>query len=151
ELVSGAQRAAQVLEQEELRFAETLTTGMALLDTEIAKLEGKVIPGETVFRLYDTYGFPADLTADVARERGYSIDQSGFDTAMRAQKELAKASSKFGVDLRAGLKFDDKTDFLGYEKLTESGAVAYLIFDGATVGKLTAGQEGQVILDHTPF
>jgi alanyl-tRNA synthetase len=151
ELLTGEKRAAHVLEQEEIRFAETLTTGMALLDAEIAKLSDKVIPGETVFRLYDTYGFPADLTADVARERGLSIDQPGFDAAMRAQKELAKASSKFGVDLRAGLKFDDKTDFLGYEQLSESGSVAYLIFDGGTVDKLSAGQEGQVVLDHTPF
>ncbi len=86
ELVNGEARATQVLAQEETRFAETLTTGMALLDAETAKLKSKVIPGETVFRLYDTYGFPLDLTADVARERGLTIDQAGFDAAMEAQR-----------------------------------------------------------------
>src|SRR5271154_3318690 len=91
ELAAGAGRASQVLMQEETRFAETLTTGMALLEVETAKLKSKVIPGETVFRLYDTYGFPADLTADVARERGLSIDQAGFDAAMQAQRERARA------------------------------------------------------------
>jgi alanyl-tRNA synthetase len=151
ELASGAQRAAQLLEQEEIRFAETLTTGMALLDIETAKLESKVIPGETVFRLYDTYGFPADLTADVARERGLSIDQAGFDAAMEAQKERARAASKFGVDQRENIKLSGKTDFLGYEKLTERAVVTSLIFDGALVAELRAGQEGQVVLDHTPF
>jgi alanyl-tRNA synthetase len=151
ELESGAQRAEQILEQEEIRFAETLTSGMALLDIETAKLESKVIPGATVFRLYDTYGFPADLTADVARERGLSIDQAGFDAAMEAQKERARAASKFGVDQRENIKLSGKTEFLGYEKLTEQAVVSSLIFDGAIVAELRAGQEGQVVLDHTPF
>jgi len=151
ELADGAQRAEHMLQQEELRFAETLTTGMALLDIATAKLESKVIPGETVFRLYDTYGFPADLTADVARERGLSIDQAGFDAAMEAQKERARAASKFGVDQRESIKLSGKTDFLGYEKLTERAVVTSLIFDGAIVPQLRAGQEGQVVLDHTPF
>src|SRR5258706_382507 len=92
ELVSGEARATQVLAQEEIRFAETLTTGMALLDAEAAKLTSTVIPGETVFRLYDTYGFPLDLTADVARERGLTIDQAGFGTAMEAQRGRAPAA-----------------------------------------------------------
>ena len=99
ELVGGDARAAQVLAQEESRFAETLATGMALLDAEAAKLSSSVIPGETVFRLYDTYGFPLDLTADVARERGLTIDQAGFDAAMAAQRGRARAASKFGADL----------------------------------------------------
>ena len=151
ELPVGAARAEQILELEERRFAETLATGMALLDIETAKLESKVIPGETVFRLYDTYGFPADLTADVARERGLSIDQAGFDAAMEAQKERARAASKFGVDQREDVKLSGKTSFLGYDKLSEEADVTSLIIDGAIVSRLEAGQEGRVVLDHTPF
>jgi alanyl-tRNA synthetase len=151
ELPAGAARVQQILEQEELRFAETLATGMALLDVGIAKLDSKVIPGEIVFRLYDTYGFPADLTADVARERGLSIDQVGFDAAMEAQKERARAASRFGVDQREAVKLSGKTNFLGYEKLTEEAQVTSLIFDGVIVATLKAGQEGRVVLDHTPF
>jgi alanyl-tRNA synthetase len=151
ELASGEARATQILAQEETRFAETLTTGMALLDAEAAKLTSTVIPGETVFRLYDTYGFPADLTADVARERGLSIDQAGFDTAMQAQRGRARAASKFGVDLRGSIKLPGKTDFSGYDHLTDQGKVTALIFDGAITEVLRPGQEGQVVLDHTPF
>jgi alanyl-tRNA synthetase len=151
ELVSGEARAIQILAQEENRFAETLTTGMALLDAETAKLTSTVIPGETVFRLYDTYGFPLDLTADVARERGLSIDQAGFDAAMEAQRVRARAASKFGSELRDSVKLPGKTDFLGYDRLAEKGLVTSLIFDGAIVDSLQPGQEGQVVLDHTPF
>ena len=151
ELVSGEARATQILAQEENRFAETLTTGMALLDAEAAKLTSTVIPGETVFRLYDTYGFPLDLTADVARERGLSIDQAGFDAAMEAQRGRARAASKFGSELRDSVKLSGKTDFLGYDRLTDKGLVTSLIFDGAVVDALRPGQEGQVVLDHTPF
>jgi alanyl-tRNA synthetase len=151
ELVSGEARATQVLAQEESRFAETLTTGMALLDAEAAKLTSTVIPGETVFRLYDTYGFPLDLTADVARERGLTIDQAGFDAAMDAQRGRARAASKFGSDLRDSVKLPGKTDFSGYDRHSDKGVVASLIFDGALVDALQAGQEGRVVLDHTPF
>jgi alanyl-tRNA synthetase len=151
ELVSGEARATQILAQEETRFAETLATGMALLDAEAAKLTSSVIPGETVFRLYDTYGFPADLTADVARERGLSIDQAGFDVAMEAQRGRARAASKFGAELRDSVKLSGKTDFSGYERLADGAQVTALIFDGAIVDVLKKGQEGQVILDHTPF
>jgi len=151
ELAAGEARATQVLAQEESRFAETLTTGMALLDAEAAKLSSSVIPGETVFRLYDTYGFPLDLTADVARERGLTIDQAGFDSAMEAQRGRARAASKFGSDLRDSVKLSGKTDFLGYDRLADDGVVTALIFDGAVVQELRPGQEGQVVLDHTPF
>ncbi|HWW29600.1 MAG TPA: alanine--tRNA ligase [Steroidobacteraceae bacterium] len=151
ELVSGEARATQILAQEETRFAETLATGMALLDAEAAKLTSSVIPGETVFRLYDTYGFPADLTADVARERGLTIDQAGFDAAMEAQRGRARAASKFGAELRDSVKLSGKTDFSGYERLADGARVTALIFDGAIVDVLKKGQEGQVILDHTPF
>jgi alanyl-tRNA synthetase len=151
ELVTGEARATQVLAQEEARFAETLTTGMALLDAETAKLTSTVIPGEVVFRLHDTYGFPLDLTADVARERGLTIDQAGFDAAMEAQRQRASAASKFGAELRDSVKLSGKTDFLGYDRLTERAIVTALIFDGAVVDALQPGQEGQVVLDHTPF
>ena len=151
ELVSGEARATQVLAQEEVRFAETLTTGMALLDAETAKLTSTVIPGETVFRLYDTYGFPLDLTADVARERGLTIDQPGFDAAMEAQRGRARAASKFGSEVRDSVKLTGKTEFLGYDRLSDKAFVTSLIFDGALVDVLRPGQEGQVVLDHTPF
>jgi alanyl-tRNA synthetase len=151
ELQSGEARATQILAQEEGRFAETLTTGMALLDAETAKLTSTVIPGETAFRLHDTYGFPLDLTADVARERGLTIDQAGFDAAMEAQRVRASAASKFGAEQRGSVKLSGKTDFLGYDRLSDTGVVTSLIFDVAVVDALRPGQEGQVILDHTPF
>ncbi|MGC1520794.1 MAG: alanine--tRNA ligase, partial [Steroidobacteraceae bacterium] len=151
ELVAGEARATQVLAQEESRFAETLSTGMALLDAETAKLKSSVIPGDTVFRLYDTYGFPLDLTADVARERGLTIDQAGFDAAMDAQRHRARAASKFGAGVRESVKLAGKTQFSGYDRLTDRGVVTALIFDGAEVDVLRAGQEGQVVLNHTPF
>ncbi len=151
ELVSGEARATQVLAQEETRFAETLATGMALLDAETTKLKSSVIPGETVFKLYDTFGFPADLTADIARERGLSIDQAAFDVAMEAQRGRARAASKFGADLRESIKLSGKSDFSGYDRVADSARVTALIFDGAVVDVLRPGQEGQVILDHTPF
>jgi alanyl-tRNA synthetase len=151
ELVLGQARAAEILAHEESRFAETLTTGMALLDAETAKLTSPVIPGETVFRLYDTYGFPVDLTADVARERGYTIDQQGFDAAMAAQRDRGRSASKFGVALKDSVKLSGRTDFSGYDRLAGAGHITALIFDGAVVDSLSVGQEGQVVLDETPF
>jgi alanyl-tRNA synthetase len=151
ELVQGEGRAAEILAQEESRFAETLATGMALLDAETAKLTSSVIPGETVFRLYDTYGFPVDLTADVARERGYTIDQQGFDAAMAAQRDRGRSASKFGVALKDSVKLSGKTGFSGYDRLAGTGRITALIFDGALVNILSVGQEGQVVLDETPF
>jgi alanyl-tRNA synthetase len=151
ELVEGEARAAEVLAQEESRFAETLATGMALLDAETARLTSTMIPGDIVFRLYDTYGFPFDLTADVARERGLSVDKDGYDAAMEAQKDRAKAASKFGANLRDSVKLSGRTAFSGYEHLSGSGRVTALIFDGALVEVLRPGQEGQVVLDETPF
>ncbi len=151
ELNSGEARVVQVLAQEESRFAETLATGMALLDSEAARLTSSVIPGETVFRLYDTYGFPLDLTADVARERGLTIDQAGFDTAMEAQRVRARAASKFGPELRESVKLPGRSNFSGYDRLAATGRVTAMIFDGAVVETMRPGQEGQVVLDHTPF
>ncbi len=141
----------RVLKQEEERFAETLSQGMALLEQAIGSLSGSVLPGETVFRLYDTFGFPVDLTADIARERGLTIDQSGFEAAMEAQRERARAASKFGVDLRAGVTVEGKTKFSGYEQLTDRGTVVALFKGKERVDVLKAGEAGQVVLDHTPF
>ncbi|WP_129781686.1 alanine--tRNA ligase [Peristeroidobacter soli] len=142
----------RVLKQEEERFAETLTQGMVLLDQAIAALGvSKEIPGDTVFKLYDTFGFPSDLTADIARERGLTIDEAGFETAMEKQRKQSQAASKFGVDLRAGVSLDDKTDFSGYENLSGAGTVVTLLRGKERVEVLRAGEEGQVILDHTPF
>jgi alanyl-tRNA synthetase len=141
----------RVLEQEEVRFAETLSTGMGLLEEAIRNARGKTIAGEAVFKLYDTYGFPVDLTADIARERGLTIDSQGFEAAMEAQRERARAASKFGVDLREGVSVEGQTAFSGYDGLTDHGRVVELIRDGAKVERLRAGEEGQVVLDRTPF
>ena len=149
----------RVLKQEEERFAETLATGMALLDRMIEDLGGSQdagadeaqIPGDLVFKLYDTYGFPVDLTADVARERGFGIDQAGFDAAMEKQRELARSASKFKVDLRGGASIESRTLFQGYEGLDAEGHVVALLKNGAPVEKLSAGEQGEVVLDRTPF
>ena len=149
-----AQRAhiEKVILQEEERFAETLAQGMALLDTAIDTLGGKQeIPGETVFRLYDTYGFPVDLTSDIARERGLAIDEPGFEAAMNAQRAMSRAASKFNVDLRGDLSVDSQTAFVGYEGETGHGHVVALFRGKEAVAELQAGEEGQVVLDVTPF
>ena len=151
ELTRGVPHVERVLKQEEERFAETLANGMALLEEAIKSLKGKEIDGPTVFKLYDTYGFPADLTADIARERGLSIDQVGFDTAMEEQKKRSQDASKFGVDLRGGVTIDSRTLFQGYEGLEAQGHVVALLKGGAPVDSLSAGDEGEVILDRTPF
>jgi alanyl-tRNA synthetase len=149
-----AQRAhiEKVILQEEERFAETLSQGMSLLDTAIGALGGaKQIPGETVFRLYDTYGFPVDLTNDIARERGLAIDEPGFEAAMAAQRARARAASKFSVDLRGDLQLDSHTSFVGYDAETGQGKVVALFRGKQPVEELQAGDEGQVVLDVTPF
>ena len=153
ELTRARAQVEQVLAQEEQRFAETLVQGMALLETAIANLApGQTrIGGETVFKLYDTYGFPVDLTADVARERDLTIDQAGFEAAMDAQRERARAASKFGVDLRGGTRFEERTNFGGYEATSGEGRVVALLRDGVTVDALAAGERGEIVLDATPF
>ncbi len=156
ELRKGSAQATRVLLQEEERFAETLTTGMSLLTAALDGLKGegakaKMLDGETVFRLYDTYGFPADLTADVARERGYTIDSAGFEAAMEAQRERARAASRFGVDLRAGTQLDLQTSFCGYNALEGESKVVALLRGGERVKELHAGETGEVILESTPF
>jgi len=152
ELVSRRAVTERVLRQEEERFAETLANGMVLLESAIRNLRGeKVIDGETVFKLYDTYGFPADLTADVARERGLTIDQAGFEAAMEQQRRRSQESSKFGADQSAGAKVDAKTVFRGYEELSTTGQVVALLKGGASVQELAAADKGEVVLDRTPF
>jgi len=151
ELTTQRAHIERVLEQEELRFAETLAQGMALLDGAIGALSGKQIPGETVFRLYDTYGFPVDLTSDIARERGLTIDEAGFEAAMEEQRARARAASKFGVDLRAGVLVEGQTEFKGYDSERAPGRVVELIRGIERVEELQAGEEGQVVLDATPF
>ena len=153
ELIKGADHARRVLAQEEARFAETISAGMAILDTAIAGLAGNTtIPGETVFKLYDTYGFPVDLTADIARERGLQVDEAGFETAMQAQRERARAASRFGVDLRESVQLDARTEFLGYEVTQARGRIVALIDStGAVVESLAVGATGRVVLDGTPF
>ncbi len=125
---------------------------MVLLEGAIRNLRGsQLIDGETVFKLYDTYGFPIDLTADVARERGLAIDQAGFEAAMEEQRRRSQAASKFGVDLRAGTTVEARTAFCGYEELTSLGQVVALLKDGAPAETLAAGEKGEVVLDRTPF
>jgi len=152
ELVSRRAVTERVLRQEEERFAETLANGMVLLESAIRNLRGeKVIDGETVFKLYDTYGFPADLTADVARERGLTIDSEGFEAAMEQQRRRSQESSKFGAEQSAAAQVDAQTVFRGYEELSTTGQVVALLKGGASVPQLVAGDKGEVVLDRTPF
>jgi len=151
ELARVQQQVEQALEREERRFAETLELGMKILEDSIASLSGQVIDGETVFRLYDTYGFPVDLTADIARERGLKLDEAGFERAMDAQRERARAAGKFGVDMSGRIEVDQPTVFHGYELLQENSRVLGLYRGGQPVKALQAGDEGQVVLDQTPF
>jgi alanyl-tRNA synthetase len=152
ELTRGKTHAERVLRHEEERFAETLANGMVLLEGAIRNLRGaKVIDGDTVFKLYDTYGFPLDLTADIARERGLSVDQARFDTAMEEQRRRSQEASKFGVDVRADTSVDARTLFQGYERLKASGRVVALLKDGAAVDALEPGERAEVVLDRTPF
>jgi alanyl-tRNA synthetase len=151
----GARRThvERVLRQEEQRFAETLAQGMRLLDEAMAKLPSRgVIPGETVFKLYDTYGFPEDLTADVARERGYGVDTEGFERSMDAQRERARKASRFTAAADERPTFDTPTQFLGYETLVSDGTVVALLDgEGRSVDALESGASGTVVLDRTPF
>jgi len=152
ELTRGRQLAERVLRQEEERFAQTLANGMVLLESAIRNLRGaKVIDGDTVFKLYDTYGFPVDLTADIARERGLGIDQARFDAAMEEQRRRSQEASKFGADLQSDASLTAHTLFRGYEGLNACGQVVALLKQGARVEELGAGEEGEVVLDRTPF
>jgi alanyl-tRNA synthetase len=149
ELRKAKSRVADVLQQEEQRFAETLENGMGVLESALASGE-KLLDGETVFRLYDTFGFPVDLTADICRERGVMIDMAGFEAAMDQQRERARAASRFVQ--AAGLEYSgEKTEFHGYDTLTLPAQVVALYREGARVEALKSGEQGTVVLDRTPF
>jgi alanyl-tRNA synthetase len=149
ELRDSKVRVAEVLKQEEERFAETLENGMAVLESALASGE-KLLDGDTVFKLYDTYGFPVDLTADIGRERGVRIDMAGFEAAMEEQRNRARAASRFSA--AAGLEYSGgKTEFHGYDTLTLPAEVVALYREGAQVQALKSGETGTVVLDRTPF
>jgi len=151
ELVKAQSIVEQVLAVEEERFAETLDQGMKILEDDITNLTDNIISGETVFKLYDTYGFPADLTADIARERGLDLDMPGFEACMQEQRNRARAASKFGVDYNKDLKLDAVTEFVGYHNLSADSRVKALIKDGELVEQISAGDEAVIVLDTTPF
>jgi alanyl-tRNA synthetase len=151
ELVSGQTRVTDILRQEEVRFFETIEHGMAILESELAAMGGKgVFNGTTAFKLHDTFGFPLDLTADICRERGVTVDSAAFDTAMAQQKEQARAAGKF--KMAAALEYDGPaTTFHGYDTLEFKGNVLALYKDGSPVNELKEGDLGVVVLDETPF
>lgn len=151
ELAQAQAQVERVVAQEEARFAETLAQGMRLLEEAITKLEDDTIPGETVFKLYDTYGFPADLTNDVARERQLKIDEAGFEREMQAQRTRAREASRFGTDYNQSAKVEGETQFTGYDSAQDRARVTALLRDGEPVQKLAAGETGVVVLDVTPF
>jgi len=140
-----------VLAKEEDAFAKTLDKGMQILEADIADIANKTISGETVFKLYDTYGFPQDLTADIAREKGLEIDWDGFEKAMEAQRERARASSNFGVDYNDSLTLEEKSEFTGYDYLSQQVKVVKLLKDSEPVDSLKEGEKGIVVLEKTPF
>lgn len=141
----------QVLKTEEEQFARTLERGLALLDEELAKLTSDTLDGETAFRLYDTYGFPVDLTADVCRERNLKVDEAGFEAAMEEQRRRARESSGFGADYNSMIRVDSASEFKGYDHTDLTAKVTALFVDGKAVEQITAGQEAVVVLNETPF
>ncbi len=151
ELKAAQAQVERVLKKEEERFAETLGQGMKILEACVAKMQGSVIPGETVFQLYDTYGFPVDLTADFARENHLTVDHAGFETAMSAQRDRARSASSFGADYNQDIKLDSQTEFTGYDRLDDQVHIVALFNQGQPVDSLQAGEEGLVVLDKTPF
>ncbi len=151
ELIKSKSHVEKVLEKEELRFAETLDQGMEILEEAIADLKGKQLPGDIVFKLYDTYGFPVDLTADIARERDLTIDQAGFETQMEAQRDRARAASKFGAEDSAAIRTAAETRFSGYEGVEDECQVIAIYRDGEETASLSVGEHGAVILKSTPF
>lgn len=151
ELKSQQAHIERVLKAEEEQFAKTLEQGLRILEQDLAQLQGDVVPGDVVFKLYDTYGFPMDLTADIARERELTIDEAGFEREMDAQRERARSASAFGMDYNSLVKVDTATDFLGYTTTEGQAKVIALYKDGQAVEQLGEGEQGVVILDRTPF
>ncbi|WP_457470250.1 alanine--tRNA ligase [Pseudomonas sp. TE21394] len=151
ELQSQQAHIERVLKAEEEQFAKTLEQGLRILEQDLAQLQGDVVPGDVVFKLYDTYGFPMDLTADIARERELTIDEAGFEREMDAQRERARSASAFGMDYNSLVKVDSATEFLGYDATEGQGKVIALYKDGQAVDQLGEGEQGVVVLDRTPF
>jgi alanyl-tRNA synthetase len=151
ELAKAQSQVEVILLKEEQQFEKTLDKGMTVLDSALAELKGKVIPGDVIFTLYDTYGFPVDLTNDIARERGLSLDMPGYEEAMNAQRQRARAAGAFKVDYTQELKLEGKTGFTGYKSTTGMGAVIALIQDGDMVDTVSAGDEAVIVLDNTSF
>ena len=151
ELYKNQAQIERVLLQEEEQFEKTLDKGIAVLEDALGKLSGKEVPGKVVFTLYDTYGFPVDLTADIARERGLTIDQAGYEAAMAEQRARARAAGSFKVDYNAAGIDLPASEFLGYSSLAEQGKVLALVKDGKKVERLIEGDDGVVVLDRTPF
>ena len=151
ELAKQQEIIEKVLRIEEEQFGKTLERGLAILEESLTDIEGDVIPGDLVFKLYDTYGFPADLTADVARERFMTIDEHGFQECMAVQRKQAQQAGKFGADYNQQLKSEKHTDFKGYDAEHYTGTVVELFSEGQSVSVLEDGQEGIAILDRTPF
>ncbi|MFF7061366.1 alanine--tRNA ligase [Pseudomonas sp. NPDC008258] len=151
ELKSQQAHIERVLKAEEEQFAKTLEQGLRILEQDLAQLKGDVVPGDVVFKLYDTYGFPMDLTADIARERELTIDEAGFEREMDAQRERARSASAFGMDYNSLVKVDSATEFLGYDATEGQGKIIALYKDGQAVDQLGEGEQGVVVLDRTPF
>ena len=151
ELAQKQQIVEKALKAEEEQFARTLENGMSILEKAIADLDGKIIPGETVFRLYDTYGFPVDLTADVAREHHLSLDMDGFNAAMMVQKNQARAASNFSSVAKLEISSDEATDFIGYDKLQSTSKLIAIFADSIGVDNAREGDEVLLLLDSTPF
>lgn len=150
-LISAQQLIESTLEQEELQFLITLEQGLKIFEQEITKLKGKIIPGKTAFKLYDTFGFPLDLTADIAREHELTIDHDEFEAEMSQQRKLSQAASKFKGSVTEKLEVNGSTEFCGYEKLTDSATILNLFQDGMPVKCLNIGEEGIIVLNRTPF
>jgi alanyl-tRNA synthetase len=151
ELTAAAGHVARVLKTEEERFAETLAQGMRILEDALAEVKGKQLAGDVVFKLYDTYGFPVDLTADVARARGIGVDQAGFEAAMNQQRERARAASRFEMAQASSVRLSQKTAFTGYDRLTDKGRVAAILRSDGEARQLKSGESGALVLDRTPF
>lgn len=151
ELVDQLPVVEKVLRVEEEQFSRTLERGMNILAQSLAELDGSVIPGDVVFKLYDTYGFPADLTADVAREQDFTIDEAGFTAAMQAQRARAQQASNFGTDYNETIKITHQTEFTGYTQTQEQAKVLEIIVDNQSVNAIESGQQGIIILDTTAF
>ncbi len=150
-VVDNRDQVMATLKKEEEQFARTLDKGMKILEEDIADLNGTVIPGKTVFTLYDTYGFPVDLTNDIARERGLTIDEAGYEACMDEQRERARAASQFGVDYNASINVEGETEFTGYANLADSDTVKAVFVDGESVDAITEGTRAVVVLNKTPF